>query len=48
MIGLVIVLLIGGIVYTLLNLGMTLYAQNVSLGQTHSGGLDATEDSISR
>ena len=43
MIGTVIVVLLGGIVYTLLNLGMTLYAQNVSLGQTHSNGLEATE-----
>ncbi len=43
MIGTVIAVLIGGIVYTLFNLGMTLYAQNVSLGQTHSNGLEATE-----
>ncbi len=43
MIGTVIFALLGGIVYTLLNLGMTLYAQNVSLGQTHSNGLEATE-----
>lgn len=43
MIGLAVTLLVGGIIYLLFNAGMMLYTQNVSLGQTHSGGLEATE-----
>lgn len=35
--------ILGVVSFALLNLGTTLYTQNVSIGQTHSGGLNATE-----
>lgn len=38
-----IVALLGGVVFTLLSMGMTLYTQNVSIGQTHSASLVSSE-----
>ncbi len=42
-IGMGVALLLGGIIYTLLSVGMTLYTQGLSLGQTHSSGMATTE-----
>jgi hypothetical protein len=36
-------ILLGGVILTLLTMGMTLYAQNISIGQTHSAGLASCE-----
>jgi hypothetical protein len=38
-----VVALLGGVIFTLLSMGMTLYTQNISIGQTHSAGLAASE-----
>ncbi len=38
-----VVAIVGGIILVLLTMGLTLYTQNVSLGQTHFGGLVSTE-----
>jgi hypothetical protein len=35
--------LVGGIIFALLNIGVTLFAQNASMNQTHAGGLVSTE-----
>ena len=35
--------LLGGVILTLLTIGMTLYTQNISIGQTHSAGLASCE-----
>ena len=33
----------GGVIFMLLSMGMTLYTQNISIGQTHSAGLVSSE-----
>ncbi len=38
-----VVAILGGLIMTLLTMGMTLYTQNVSISQTHSGGLNTVE-----
>lgn len=38
-----VVALVGGVIFTLLSMGMTLYTQNVSIGQTHSAGLATSQ-----
>ena len=38
-----VVAILGGVIFTLLSMGMTLYTQNVSIGQTHSAGLVSSE-----
>ena len=38
-----VVAILGGVIMTLLTMGMTLYTQNVSIGQTHFGGLISVE-----
>jgi hypothetical protein len=43
MVALGVVAIVGGVVFTLLNVGMTLYAQNVAINRTHAGGLISTE-----
>jgi hypothetical protein len=35
--------LVGGIIFALLSIGVTLFAQNTSINQTHAGGLASTE-----
>jgi type II secretory pathway pseudopilin PulG len=38
-----VVAIFGGLIMTLLTMGMTLYTQNVSISQTHAGGLNTVE-----
>ena len=38
-----VVAILGGLIMTLLTMGMTLYTQNVSISQTHFGGLNTVE-----
>jgi len=38
-----VVAILGGVIITLLTMGMTLYTQNISLSQTHFGGLNTVE-----
>ncbi len=38
-----VVAILGGVIMTLLSMGMTLYTQNVSISQTHFGGLNTVE-----
>ena len=38
-----VVAILGGVILTLLTMGMTLYTQNVSISQTHFGGLNTVE-----
>ncbi len=43
-----VVAMVGMLVFTVLNIGMTLYAQNVSMNQIHAGGLVSTEKLLAK
>lgn len=43
LVALSVVVILGGVAFALLNLGMTLYAQNSSINKTQAGGLASTE-----
>ena len=43
-----VVALLGGVIMTILTMGMTLYTQNISIGQTHFGGLTTVEQLLTK